>query len=639
MNTPMKRLLAALAFIAFSSLAQAQINNPTGGGSTTSIVINATCSGSSDDDANINAQLTAAAQSTAYQNNTGLFIQMPSTAGNQGCGIHSLNLTQFNKASSGNSRPFVRISGGTYLCSATVAQPHPACIDRSGATLVELDHMEIRGDPTNPPEICIQDGILAASTNSAWMTQDHVFCNFHFTFTPEFNSGSENNLSVGGWWTNVHTGTGPIQRLGAITAGTGGTPGTYTNVALSGGTCAIDTPTPPLLSVIKSCAIATIVVNGDGTVHAGGVTITYEGRDYTTNDVLTASPGAITGFSVPVAYAGPFSRVMDGQNHWRFASAFQTVTTPVDTVNSLTLVTNLDQRMSNSADNAASWESWTNNENDINSYIFAGGTSNSSCEALYDNGSVAGGIPGPFNGDVDGWNCEGAAHTIELSGALASRTLSDFTYKGYTLATVDFFHEDAGITGIAASNDKINISYLSSVVPIWATANLWTVTGGDYTVPGQSYWSNPLSFDGILHMGASLSAGYLGASNIAPVTSRLVIGGVASAVPNMTGQPQGMFYLSGADGFVLQGDGPTADGAIRNNQGSNIMLFPHGLQVPQFGKIYSAATTAIPSCVAGLAGAWAYVSDATTPTYGGTYTSGGAVSAPLYCNGTAWSTH
>lgn len=55
--------------------------------------------------------------------------------------------------------------------------------------------------------------------------------------------------------------------------------------------------------------------------------------------------------------------------------------------------------------------------------------------------------------------------------------------------------------------------------------------------------------------------------------------------------------------------------------------------------IYSAAGTPLPSCVSGLKGYETVVSDATSPTYLGTYTSGGSVVAPVMCNGTSWITY
>ena len=59
--------------------------------------------------------------------------------------------------------------------------------------------------------------------------------------------------------------------------------------------------------------------------------------------------------------------------------------------------------------------------------------------------------------------------------------------------------------------------------------------------------------------------------------------------------------------------------------------------------IYSAAGTALPTCASGIKGERAIVSDATSPTFMGAYTSGGAITADVLCsyNGTtyAWLTH
>jgi hypothetical protein len=58
----------------------------------------------------------------------------------------------------------------------------------------------------------------------------------------------------------------------------------------------------------------------------------------------------------------------------------------------------------------------------------------------------------------------------------------------------------------------------------------------------------------------------------------------------------------------------------------------------QAGVIYTAAGTPIPACSSDLNGAQATVGDATTPTYRGTYTSGGAELSAVVCNGTDWLT-
>lgn len=64
------------------------------------------------------------------------------------------------------------------------------------------------------------------------------------------------------------------------------------------------------------------------------------------------------------------------------------------------------------------------------------------------------------------------------------------------------------------------------------------------------------------------------------------------------------------------------------------------LQAPylQGTTIYSAAGTPLPTCNGGAEGSRAAVSDATLPTFLAAYTSGGAVHASVYCDGTSWKT-
>jgi hypothetical protein len=87
---------------------------------------------------------------------------------------------------------------------------------------------------------------------------------------------------------NTAATTGAIAVLGAITAGTLYTNGTYTNVPLTGGT--------------GSGAQATIVVSGGGVT---AVTLTKQGTGYTANDSLSAAAANIggtgSGFAIPVS--------------------------------------------------------------------------------------------------------------------------------------------------------------------------------------------------------------------------------------------------------------------------------------------------------------------------------------------------
>lgn len=85
------------------------------------------------------------------------------------------------------------------------------------------------------------------------------------------------------------------------------------------------------------------------------------------------------------------------------------------------------------------------------------------------------------------------------------------------------------------------------------------------------------------------------------------------------------FCASGANLQLKDGSGGNASNLI-------VPALAHSV-------IYSAAGTALPSCVSGIKGQEAVVSDSTTPTYLGTYASGGAVASPVMCNGTNWVTY
>lgn len=65
---------------------------------------------------------------------------------------------------------------------------------------------------------------------------------------------------------------------------------------------------------------------------------------------------------------------------------------------------------------------------------------------------------------------------------------------------------------------------------------------------------------------------------------------------------------------------------------------PISAQMVSPTTVYSASGTALPPPSSSLQGARAVVSDATSPTWMGTYTSGGNVTCPVFCNGTSWLT-
>lgn len=81
----------------------------------------------------------------------------------------------------------------------------------------------------------------------------------------------------------LNTQVGAISAGSISAAGTTGTNGTYTNVALTGGT--------------GTGAILTVTIAGNVVTN---ITLTSSGLGYTVNDILTASPGNVVGFQCKV---------------------------------------------------------------------------------------------------------------------------------------------------------------------------------------------------------------------------------------------------------------------------------------------------------------------------------------------------
>jgi hypothetical protein len=452
--------------------------------------------GVTNDNTAINAALTAAFNSTAYQSNNAVSIVGPAGSATSACLMNSLNLTQFNKGTGSNTRPRVDFGNMTLLCTGA----GNVCIDSLGADFVKLHDLSVRGDPTAPPAICVQFGVISV-TSAAWHTVDRVNCNSEFTFAAYYNFGSEAVGSENNVFVNNHSGSGPINAVGTVTPGTGGSSGFFNNVALTGGT--------------GHGATANF------TVAAGGVTvftIAYQGRDYAPGDVLSAASGDIgntVGFSVPVSTTKSFIAIDDGQNHWRATSAFVTETLPVETWQSLTLgnFTNTNFRQT-AVGGGGVWVGWTGGLHLINSYILSAGAS---CMEVFDNGVTKSGIPGPNWGlDLD-FNCEGAIlnQAILFTGSHAAQTFQSFKFKGYHQANY-LFGTDTGITSVALNAANIDMQFGNNGTgntPVFSSAKLFSLSGS-VAVPAANQWNAPLAFAGQLVAGGVATPPNLGPLDI-----------------------------------------------------------------------------------------------------------------------------
>lgn len=436
----------------------------------------AKCNGVADDDAAINSALAAAAASTAYQNNDAVTITGPAGSNTTGCVMHSANMTIFTKGSGGNPRPRVTLSGMTWLCTGA----GNICLDALGAELIASRDFSIRGDNVAPPEICIQVG-TPTGPSSAWHVLDRFNCNNQFTFTALYNVGSEANTYKDSFFANGTTTKSPIGTLGAITAGSAYTNGTYTGVPLTGGTGA--------------GATANITVAG-GVVTA--VTPSYQGRGYTAGDTLSASAANIggtgSGFSIPVATVKNYAVVIDGINHWHAASAFTNVTLPVDTWTSTTLITFLGSNIRQAGAGGAVWEAGSGGLHMVNSYVLNfGGTS---CFDLYNANNQS------WSLSLDA-NCEGGPSNLTsaffITGPNTTPNLRNFRWHGYHQSPGTVFATDTNIASVTMPNADIAVDYISNVVPMFDRASLFTVSG-KVSVPTANMWNEP-NFQGQLLLG------------------------------------------------------------------------------------------------------------------------------------------
>lgn len=455
----------------------------------------AVCDGSTNDNTAVNAAFAAAYNSAAYQNSNGVEVTGPRGYGTQGCVINSINATLFNKGSGGNSRPRVEIDHLTFLCTGA----GNICLDGLGADYLDVHDVSIRGDSSATPEICVQTGVISA-TSAAWNKFERVNCGLNYGLTALYNIGSEANSYIDSTFANANTTSGPIWTLGTITGGSSYTTGSYTSVPLTGGS--------------GSGALATVTVAG-GAVTA--VAVTYQGRDYLASDTLSASAANIggtgSGFSVPVASIKNYAAVFDGVNHWRASSQFLTETLPVETWTSSTLITLVGDSLRGSI--GSIWEAGTGGMHMYNSYALGG--AGASCMDIYNNNNSNWALTLDLNCESSG---NSGAEAFLFTGPAATRSLTNFHWHGYAGISTSgsIFAIDPtypGITSISLPSVDIAEHYITPSVPMFSPASAFTVSGSA-SVPTAAMWNAP-NFQGQLIAGTVAPAsGSVGPVDIMP---------------------------------------------------------------------------------------------------------------------------
>jgi len=209
-----------------------------------------------------------------------------------------------------------------------------------------------------------------------------------------------------------------------------------------------------------------------------------------------------------------------------------------------------------------------------------------------------------LTGTVSGSTAAGG--TLTLTGT-SSATKSATGISLGSVVTVDEVNGRVGV-GTTTPLAKLHINYGNTLAPATETLRL-EVTGNTGTDRGP-----------ILNLFAPNGSG----------TSKnsAAIGGVQSSV---NGGGSLLLYTSNL------GDGTTPTEKMRINNLGNVGIgtTAPAVSLDVVGLIKTSGYT-VATLPAGVTGARAYVTDATSPTYNGSLTGGGTVVVPVFYNGSAW---
>lgn len=250
-------------------------------------------------------------------------------------------------------------------------------------------------------------------------------------------------------------------------------------------------------------------------------------------------------------------------------------------------------------------------------------------------GSAA--IPGNAGG-VTGQTFGTAASAATTGGGTAVATVaSTTTTSGDAVKYNNTTGELADAGGAAALTNASNTFANASGQIICALTNNSSATSACLNFQNSSYqnWDLGVRGYGLEFYNTSLTADYIwfGAYTTMASGSGLTWGSSTSAYTNAVTRGNSDTGVGRSAAGVVSADTTTT--------GNGLGKFTAVAYLPT--TLYSAAGTAIPTCAVGLKGEIAVVSDATSPTYMGAYTSGGGITTAVICsfNGTtyAWLTH
>jgi hypothetical protein len=179
------------------------------------------------------------------------------------------------------------------------------------------------------------------------------------------------------------------------------------------------------------------------------------------------------------------------------------------------------------------------------------------------------------------------------------------------------------------------------------TCSFYAVKSGGGVPLFQVHNNSNLGFNGILidayttsgSVGASLDCDHSNSATIGTqtaVTSLMPLCFLYAGGSDGTAYVQATLIESLADGTVSTGIVPGRLKFLTANSSGTLTQAASIDSAQNFVIGTGPVVASLPTCNSGAKGARNYVTDATSPTFLGTLTGGGAVVAPVFCNGTAW---
>ena len=346
------------------------------------------------------------------------------------------------------------------------------CLDALGSLNIQFNRVTIIGSTVSPPMIGMQEGNPSPSTNACCIhTHYGLEITGSFTFAGLYSAASESTTYYSPIVRNNGANLGVIGALGSISGGSGYASGAYAGVALTG-------------SATGFGATANIVISG-GVVTS--VTLTNQGKQFAIGDTLSAAAtslgGAGSGFAITVTNIGQFAMVMDGQNHWGVASAFQTVSWPADTYYTFTENNIIGGSLRYYATTYTGAPLWIGSVEGLRTiHLYIAQASAGPCVDMFDNNATTTLHNIAETLEIE---CESAAATfdVQLIGSNQTPDVSGLTLLDQ-LSTVNtaILGVGPGVTGPVAHNSNVSIGHTVFKVPLFTigSAQLWDFDGVVY---------------------------------------------------------------------------------------------------------------------------------------------------------------